>query len=299
MPAPHDLPPARYFAWLYSPPAQRRLLEALFAIEREIAGSLRAGLDHHVAHTRLQWWRDECERCVNGHPVHPLTRELLAALHGTPGEALPQLAEITGLVDTAVWDLAGATFETRRELTAYCERWAAAMVEPLAAHAQQNTPASNAPPLSAPPGTSRWRALGASLRELELLIELARDARFGRLRIPLEELDRAGADPADLAKTPWSSPIAQLLRERHEALRTTVSNDLASALEPSGGEANSHDKNALRGLVVWVGLAWQTSWRAQRSLPGTSQPRRLDALSDAWRAWRVARQSMTDRLSFE
>ncbi|MGH8210348.1 MAG: squalene/phytoene synthase family protein, partial [Steroidobacteraceae bacterium] len=129
---PNALSPARCLAWLYSPPAQQPVLAALCEIEREVASSLRPGIDHHVAHTRLQWWREECERCARGRPVHPLTRELVKAYGARAMSESAPLAGISGFVDTAVWDLAGATFETRQELTAYCERWAAAMLEPVA-----------------------------------------------------------------------------------------------------------------------------------------------------------------------
>src|SRR4051812_2877762 len=71
------LSPERYLAWLYSPPEQQPVLAALCQIEAEIAGSLKSGIDHHVAHARLQWWREECERTAQGRPVHPLTRELV------------------------------------------------------------------------------------------------------------------------------------------------------------------------------------------------------------------------------
>jgi len=129
MPARPEGPPTRVLAWLYFPVAQRPMLAALCGIESEIAASLSAGLDHQVAHVRLGWWRDECERCAQGRPAHPLTRALAASF--APGDLAP-LAGLTGLVDTAMWDLAAATFDTRRELTAYCERWSVALVEPLA-----------------------------------------------------------------------------------------------------------------------------------------------------------------------
>ena len=118
--APHVLSASRYLAWLYSPASQQPVFAKLCEIESEIAGSLRPGIDHHVAHARLQWWREECERCAQGRPVHPLTRELVKAYGAVPGEQPSPLAGISGFVDTAVWDLAGATFETRKELTAYC-----------------------------------------------------------------------------------------------------------------------------------------------------------------------------------
>src|SRR6266436_3113648 len=126
-PEPHS---ARYFALLYSPPSQRLALDALFGIEREIFESLRPGIDHHVAHSRLQWWREECERAAGGHPVHPLTRALV--------DAQANLNGLCGVVDVAIWDLASATFETRRELAAYCERWATAMIEPIAGTAWED-----------------------------------------------------------------------------------------------------------------------------------------------------------------
>ncbi|MDB6089831.1 MAG: phytoene synthase [Gammaproteobacteria bacterium] len=269
----HALQPTRYLAWLYSPPLQRPVLAALCAIESEIASSLRAGLDHHVAHTRLQWWREECERCAAGRPVHPMTRELARAYGATTAPA--PLAGIIGFADTAVWDLAGATFESRRELTAYCERWAAAMIEPIAAHVQG---------VDAGPATSRWRAFGAALREIELLASLAPEAHSGRLRLPLDELQRAGVEPANIAKRPWPAALATVLRERHEILRAALVEGV-SGLEP-GSQANS------RGLLVWAALARQLSWRAQHALPNTITPRRFHAFADGWRAWRAARQAI-------
>src|SRR5579862_2018306 len=64
----------RALAWIYCPAAQRRLLGALLGIEREIAASVRVGLDHSIAHTRLAWWRAECARTIAGTPSHPMTR---------------------------------------------------------------------------------------------------------------------------------------------------------------------------------------------------------------------------------
>src|SRR5207302_430432 len=120
-------PAARALAWLYSPRALREPLATLFALEREIGESLRPGLDTQLAHARLAWWREECERSTQARPSHPLTREL-GALFAASGLAPP--AGLAGLVDIAVWDLAAATFGTRRELEGYCERWSAAMIEP-------------------------------------------------------------------------------------------------------------------------------------------------------------------------
>jgi phytoene synthase len=288
----------RYLAWLYSPPKQQPVLAALCQIETEVAASLRRGIEHHVAHARLQWWREECERAGQGRPAHPLTRELVRALGsgavapapssantiGSP-EARPDsssntIARLSGLVDTAVWDLAGATFENRKELTAYCERWGVAMFEPGAV-CSANVAGSD-------PGLLRLRALGAAVREVELLAGLAREAQDGRLRVPLDELEQAGVDVSSLAKAPWPAALVNLLRQRHESLRATISKSVSQF---AGDEQAS-----IRGLLVWAELAWRLSWRAQRSLPNVILPRRYHALADGWHAWRAAHRASAGRL---
>jgi 15-cis-phytoene synthase len=289
MPATPESHSARYFALLYSPPSQRLVLDALFGIEREVFESLRPGLDHHVAHSRLQWWREECERAVAGRPVHPLTRALVDAVTGTgapestpPATALSQVAGLSGLVDVAVWDLAGATFETRRELTAYCERWSAAMIEPLAPRKAVDTTGT------ADTRVTNWSTLGAAMREIEMLSHLAREAHYGRLRIPLDELESANADPGVLAKPPWPAGVVELLRARHEALR----NEITRAL----GEVDRAQQPGLRGLLVWAALVRRESQHAEHALPDGLRAGRFDAVADAWFAWRVARRATLSRL---
>jgi phytoene synthase len=268
MPARPDAGGTRALAWLYCRAPQRAVLAALCEIEREIGASLRPGLDHQVAHTRLAWWREECARCAGGNPSHPLTRKLRASL--TP-EARPALAGLVGLVDNAQWDLARASFGTRREFTGYCERWSAAMLEPLAR--------SVAPAAAA----GSVRALGASLRELELLLALPAEASAGRIRLPLEELERAQLSPALLAQPPWPGGLAALLRERHRQLRAALAASLA-ALAPAA-------QSDARGLIVWAALAASHSARAARDLPRASLAREHHAALDGWRAWRAARRA--------
>lgn len=260
------LTPTRHLAWLYSTDAQKPVLATLLEIETEIASGLRPGIEHHVAHARLQWWSEEAERVAQGRPVHPLGRELVKARASGHGG-------VVGFADTAVWDLASATFETRKELTAYCERWGTAMFET----------AAGAP--------SPWKTLGAAVREIELLADIAREAHAGRVRVPLDELDRAGIEPNALAKLPWPAPLTTLLKERHQALRATLATQVA-ALAPE-------NQMASRGLLVWAALAWRLSMRAQRALPNVILPRRYDSLADGWQAWRAARCAASGKLRLD
>ena len=54
--------PVREFVLRYAPEALRPGVEALFTVERELAATARDGLDHAVAHARLDWWDEELER---------------------------------------------------------------------------------------------------------------------------------------------------------------------------------------------------------------------------------------------
>ncbi len=291
-----DWHPARYLAPLYSPPSERPVLEALFGVESEVVASVRGGLEHQVAHIRLQWWREECDRAAKGQAVHPFTKTLVEAF-GSPAA----LAGIAGFVDTAVWDLAAATFETRREVTAYCERWATAMIVTAASHAAAEAPAVNgaAPAGDAPtnsaaagraprPGSFNrpaWLSLGAAMHEIEMLANLASEAQAGRLRVPLDELENAGIDPDCVARPPWPVGLNSLLTSRHQSLRAQVGRGVA--------EVERDDQPNARGLLVWAALAWQRSVRAERALPKPLSTLRFEAIADGWLAWRSARRAMT------
>jgi phytoene/squalene synthetase len=341
-----ELQSARYFASLYAAPSERPALDALFGIEREVFDSLRPGLDHHVAHTRLQWWREECERAARGGAAHPLIRTLITALGDPNAKSVPQLAGLCGIVDVATWDLASATFETRRELEAYCHRWAAAMIEPLVAvaisaadgstasgastqvpqHSTVSSPtatasastarrasaasatgataavqgASASVSLTSASGTgasaallasaqrsAAWQEFGAAICEIELLAALARDASSGRIRLPLDELESANVDTNALAKQPWPETAAALIRSRLTSLRADI--------ERSVSGLSREYQQALRGLLVWASLSWRAAQRMENALPNRLQPGRLDGVSEAWYAWRIARRATVGR----
>jgi phytoene synthase len=278
----------RFLAWLYSTPSQQPVLGALCGIEREIGASVRPGVDHSVAHTRLEWWREECARCAAGYPVHPLTRELRTHLEqlASGSRANSSLAGLSGLVDAATWDLAGATFERRAELTAYCQRWAAAMMVPLGSAFATASAAGDDPEPTAL--EVHWRDLGASLCEIELLGNLARDAHAGRLRVPLDELAQTEVSPQALAAPPWPPALVDLLRGRHRALRSQLAAAVAG-LPP-------RSQQSARGLLVWAALGWQASLRSEHALPRAPKASIASAAAANWRAWRAARAASMGKL---
>jgi 15-cis-phytoene synthase len=260
----------RALARLYCPPAQAPVLAALLEIEAEIRAALKSGLEHEVAHARLAFWREECARLTAGAPQHPLTRALAAHF---AGDAREVLAPLSGLVELATWDLAQATFASRRELAGYCERWSAALMVPLARAVLPDTPA----------GTL---AFGAALKELELLLSVSADARAGRVRLPLDELESAAVAPAALTAPAAGAPLAQLLGEAHErARRALVAATCAPPAQP-----------ALRALLVWGRMSARLSCRAQAALPRLAAPGDHQRPLDGLIAWRIARRADRGRL---
>jgi phytoene synthase len=285
-----ELPPTRTLVSLYTPVAQRTAFAALCAIEAQIAASLDSRLDHEVAHARLAWWREECARAAQGRPTHPLT-QALAASFAVFGLSAP--TGISGFVDTATWDLAAATFETRAQLNAYCERWADAMITPL----MQLAAAADADARSGVPGGATVpsaRKLGAALCEVDLLANLAGDATHGRVRVSLADLAAAQAAPEQLAQPPWPAPLAAVLRTRQQQLRA----QLAVAV----GELPRHAQPALRGILVWARLAAAQSRRCERALPRALDPRDHPTRDhhrpqDSWWAWSAARRATAGRFA--
>jgi 15-cis-phytoene synthase len=263
---------ARSFAWIYSDPDTRVILQSLFDIETEIRSALRPGTAHQVSHVRLEWWSAEVERAAAGNPVHPLTRAMLGKLADST-----RLSRLSGFINTAVWDLAAAPFGTRAEIAGYCERWASAMllyVPDVLTNIARDGSARN---------EAAWLAIGANIREIELLTDLASEAHAGRLRLPLDELEQAGVDPEALAKPPWPETLCAVLRRRHQALRASLA---------AGAAALPRDEQmAMRGLLVWAGLAARRSQRAERALPNPSPDGPAANFSEAWTAWRLARRA--------
>jgi len=126
-------------------------------------------------------------------------------------------------------------------------------------------------------------ALGVPLRELELLLALAPEARAGRVRLPLDELSAAGCGTAPLGHAPWPAPLCALLAARHRQLR--------GALEAAVAAVSLPVRAQLRGLVVWVALTCRHSQRAERALPEAARSHERPTPLDAWHAWRIARRA--------
>jgi 15-cis-phytoene synthase len=266
---------ARYFCWLYSPKASRARLACLFALEHELLLSVRAQFEHEVAHARLGWWQQELARLAQEAPQHPLTRQLLH--HAKAAGSAPP--ELQALLDAARWDLAATAAASRAELAPRFTQWGESLFRAvLEAVCAGEAPA---PAFAAP--------AGAALAELEALEHLARDARAGRLRLPLDEIDAAGCVPASLATPPWPQGLATMLAARHRQLRASLARGCQALAPPQQAR--------LCGVLAWCALSAAQSLRVERALPERYRARRSECLRDAFGAWRSARRASLGRLA--
>jgi phytoene synthase len=261
----------RYFAVLFASPTRRDDLRALYATAAEIERCVHLA-NHDVAHTRLQWWRQELDRLVAGHAQHPITRALAGVRDAVRPDQLSLLHELTVAADL---DLARFEYPTWQTLAAYCFRAAGSLQTVIAATLASPAPLSD--------GEREFaRCLGHGIRQTEMLRDLTRDAAEGRWYVPREALDAHGLD-----LDAWRAGERP---ERREALRLDwldrITNDLRSAGDDLDPEERARQRHGfvLRDLhlrLVAV-LRAETRENAHPDLPPWTK---------LWTAWRAAVRS--------
>jgi phytoene synthase len=266
-------PPAggiHWYAWLYTPVASRPLAVALFALEAELRSIVTAIVDHGVSHLKLQWWKDEIRRLEDGQPRHPLTQALWQVRPGIPHAWQPLHDAISSLE----LELASASYESERELDGYfaradgfCRAFSLALV-----------PARELEPVE-----RLGRALGKSIRMVEVIRDLRQDAAMGRIFLPLDWLEEHGITHVELRSGGGAGGARSCLARLAERSR----NEWSSA----SGELARMAAPELRGLRVMG--AMHAALLARIASEGFAVGNRrisLGALDGLWTAWRAARQ---------
>jgi 15-cis-phytoene synthase len=257
----------RYFSLLYAPGELRDTVAALYVVEAEIRESALSP-SHDVAHTRLQWWRAEIDRLVNGAPQHPATRMLSERQSGDR----TAFAKLHELLVAADMDLARMTYQNERELRAYCSRSGGAVQELIAA--QLTSPAALTDDVRA-----TAHRLGIGVRAVEILRDLRRDAHDGRIYLPLDALEQHGVAPASLSAHEASGNLRKALTAFVERIRTDL--DVPGA----------HGA-ALRPSIVLAALHRRLLDRiAACNYDVASQRMELGPMEKPWVAWRAARKA--------
>ena len=270
---PAATPPAgsvHWHAWLYTPSSLRPLTAALFSLESELRGIVAATVDHGVSHLKLQWWKDEIHRLEGGQPRHPLTQALWRAQPRVPHAWRPLHAAIEGLE----LELASASYASELELDGYFAR-AAGFHCTLALALD---PAREPEPLE-----RLGRALGQSVRMVEVIRDLRQDAVMGRVFLPLDWLGEHGISHVELRSEDGGDGARRCLARLAERSR--------SAWAMASGELAQMADGNLRGLRVLGALHAALLERiAQRGFAVGRRRIDLGPLDSLWTAWRSARQ---------
>lgn len=244
------------------------MLEALYAFEATVRDAVRSTA-HEAAHTQLQWWRGELDRWLAGKPQHPITIALASLIPGAANDASLLHEALTA----ADLDLAHMTYGTERELAAYLFR-ASGALQTVAARAL-----TGGRDLS--DGEREFaRRLGSGIRQVEMIRDLERDVRDGRLYVPLAELEQVRVASTEVAVRLESAELSNLV-DRWIARTATEFGSLPSLL-------TSEQRVIQRSGLVLGALYEKLLARLRANGPAERATVEVPPLQRLWTAWRTA-----------
>jgi len=259
----------RFLATLFAPRERRGALFALYAFNVEIARVREVVRDPVAGEIRLQWWSDVLAGDGRGEiEAHPVASALRASVarYGLPPERLQTT------ISARRFDLYDEPMATLADLEAYADGASSSLIA-LAAQILNGDGASDIDALSHHAGLAH--AIAGLLKAFPF------HAARGQLFVPLELLERHGADREDVrigrATPQLRSALADLrdsarrhLRQAQDMART-VSSDAMPALLP-------------------VALAGATLARMERGDYDPFVPVEIAPWRRQWLIWRAARR---------
>jgi len=188
------------------PEAERRAMSVFYAFCRvvdDVADSTELPLEEKQR--QLREWREEIRRAYLDQPVTPLGREM-AQIIRTYLIAPTPLEEILNGVEM---DLSIDRYPTFALLDQYCYRVASAVglvsIDIFGCrHIRTRDYAV---------------ALGMAFQLTNILRDVKKDASFGRIYLPLDELASFGVTATDIVEGKWSEKMRQLFRFQHHRAR--------------------------------------------------------------------------------
>jgi len=259
----------RFLATLFAPRERRGALFALYAFNVEIARVREVVRDPVAGEIRLQWWSDVLAGDGSGEiEAHPVASALRASVarYGLPPERLQMT------ISARRFDLYDEPMATLADLEAYADG-APSSVIALAAQILNGDGASDIDALSHHAGLAH--AIAGLLKAFPF------HAARGQLFVPLELLERHGADREDVrigrATPQLRSALADLRDSARRHLRQAQ--DMARTVSP----------DAMPALLP-VALAGATLARMERGDYDPFVPVEIAPWRRQWLIWRAARR---------
>jgi len=259
----------RFLATLFAPRERRGALFALYAFNVEIARVREVVRDPVAGEIRLQWWSDVLAGDGRGEiEAHPVASALRASVarYGLPPERLQTT------ISARRFDLYDEPMATLADLDAYADGASSSLIA-LAAQILNGDGASDIDALSHHAGLAH--AIAGLLKAFPF------HAARGQLFVPLELLERHGADREDVrigrATPQLRSALADLRDSARRHLRQAQ--DMARTVSP----------DAMPALLP-VALAGATLARMERGDYDPFVPVEIAPWRRQWLIWRAARR---------
>ena len=186
-----------YYSFMFLPPERRQAITALYAFCREVDDVVDECHDVSLAHTKLDWWRQEIGRVFDGTPTHPVGLALKDVItrFDLPRE---QLLEI---IDGMAMDLQQTRYLDFKGLQLYCYR-VASVVGLLAAEIFGYTDRQ----------TQKYaHDLGMAFQLTNIIRDVGEDARRGRIYLPIEDLQRFEVPASEILQAQYSDNFRKLM----------------------------------------------------------------------------------------
>jgi 15-cis-phytoene synthase len=187
-------------AFIFLSKEKREALTALYAFCREVDDIADECLDHEIASSKLNWWRDEIDRLFKDDPQHPVSK----ALHPFIERFNLSKNYFIEIIDGMEMDVKFNRYESFEQLQLYCYR-VASCVGILSAHIfgykNKNT-------------LTFAKNLGIALQLTNIIRDLGEDARRGRIYIPIDELKKLSVSEEEIISLKNSDKIKKLVQNQ-------------------------------------------------------------------------------------
>ena len=255
-----------YYSFMFLPPERRQAITALYAFCREVDDVVDECQDMQIAHTKLDWWRNQINQVFTGTPQHPVALALkdISTRFSLPRE---QLLEI---IDGMQMDLQQTRYLDWKALNLYCYR-VASVVGLLSAEIFGYTNRQ----------TLKYaHDLGLAFQLTNIIRDVGEDAMLGRIYLPVSELQQFDVKAHEILKRQYSDRFTALMRFQAERAHRLY--DEAFALLPDA------DRRAQKPGLMMASI-YRTLLREieHENFQVLHQRIRLTPLRKFWLAWKV------------
>lgn len=173
-----------YVSFLFLPKKKRDAIHAVYAFCRVVDDSVDKAGDVEARTKQLDRWKRYLEDAYRGRAVHPVMIQLIRTINafGLPKEYFEKLIEGVSM------DLTKTRYETFEEVRSYCYRVASVVgLICIKIFGYQN-----------PKMPQYAENLGMALQWTNILRDLGKDAKMGRIYLPREDLRKFGMTEEDI-----------------------------------------------------------------------------------------------------